>query len=64
MTKSYKKIVDLFCIIFKLELYQDLSEVCAKFQRVSIVRFKEFQTESQVPMLTKFSSPRKPTGVY
>ena len=53
---SYKKCVDLFCIIFKLELDQDISEVCTKFQRVSIIRFGEFRTESQVPTLTKFSS--------
>ena len=51
-----KKIVNLFCIIFKLELDQDISEVCAKFQRVSTIRFGEFRTESQVPSLTKFSS--------
>ena len=28
---SYKKIVDLFCIIFTLRLDQDISKVCAKF---------------------------------
>ena len=51
MKTSYKKFVDLFCIIFKLELDQDISEVCAKFQRFSIIRFGEFWTESQVPKL-------------
>ena len=43
-----QKIVDLFCITFKLELDQDILEVCAKFQRVSIIRFGESRTESQV----------------
>ena len=51
---SYKKIVDLFCIIFKLEVEQDIIEVCAKFHRVSIVQFGEFGTQSQLPSLTKF----------
>ena len=36
---SCKTFVNLFCIIFKPELDQDISEVCAKFQRVSIVQF-------------------------
>ena len=49
----YKKFVDLFCIFFMLELDQDISEVCAKFQRVSIVRLGEFRTESQVPSHSK-----------
>ena len=44
---SYKKIVDLFCTISKLELDQDIWEVYAKFQHVSIIRFGEFRTESQ-----------------
>ena len=30
--------------------------VCAKIQRVSIIRFAEFRTESPVPSLTKYSS--------
>ena len=30
----------LFCIIFRLELEQDISEVCAKFERISSARFK------------------------
>ena len=54
--RLYKKFVDLFCIIFTLDLDQDISEVCAKFQRVSIIWFGEFLTESRVPFLTKFSS--------
>ena len=47
-------IVDLFSTIFKLELDQDISKVCAKFQRVSIVWFGNFRTENQVPSLTRF----------
>ena len=43
---SYKKLVDLCWIIFKVELDQDISEVYAKFQGVSVVRFREFRTES------------------
>ena len=41
----YEKFVDLFCIPFKLELDQDIWEVCAKFQRASIVRFRQFPRE-------------------
>ena len=49
-----QKIVYLFCSIFKLELEQDISEVCATFQCVSIVWFRGFRTESQAPLFTKF----------
>ena len=30
----------LFCIISRLELEKDISEACAKFERVSFARFK------------------------
>ena len=36
---SYKQFIDLFSIILKLDLDQDISEVCAKFQRVPIIAY-------------------------
>lgn len=47
---SCKTFVDLFCIIFKLELDQDISEVCAKFQRVSIVLLARSSSEPLVSL--------------
>ena len=56
ITSTYKKFLDLFCIILKQELEQDISNVDTKFQRVSFVRCEEFRTESRVLLLSKFSS--------
>ena len=50
---SYNNIVDLFRIIFKLELEDNTSEVFAKFQLVSIVRFREFRAEMRMDFLVE-----------
>ena len=61
---TYKKFLNLFCIFFKQELEQDISNVDTKFQRVLFVRCEEFRTESQVLLLSKSSSLCKPLIVY
>ena len=49
------QLLDLFCIIFKLELEQNISNVHAKSMHASFLRFKKFRTKSQVLLFSEFS---------